>query len=157
MPKNTHLSPAASLPLLITGVSLLVFFMPLIMGQKQPAIQASVKQNMVFFKETVDKYISSHHHPPQTIKILHEDAKKNNYNKTFFNPISKHTGDMDNLQIITQYTDNKLSEINQNFQSRLYAGKVGYWSDGVHYTIYGHASEGRLIQEKQSLLQMGNY
>jgi hypothetical protein len=154
---TSKFSPAAALPLLIISISLVIFFIPMALGQKSHAIDASVKQNMDFFKETVDKYISRHHHPPKSIKDLYEDAKKNNYNKTFFNPLSKHTGDMNNLQIIVQYNAATQPQLNANFVSKLYAGKVGYWSHGIHYTLYGHGQEGKLLQENHKLLQMGNY
>lgn len=153
----SKLSPAASLPFLVIGISLVIFFFPMALGQKSPAIEASVKQNMIFFKETVDKYISRHHHPPKSINELYEDARKNNYNKTFFNPLSKHTGDMNNLQIIVQYNSMTRPQLTESFSSPLYAGKVGYWPHGMHYTLYGHGKAGKLILENQKILQIGNH
>jgi hypothetical protein len=154
---NTNLSPAwLMLPALAT-ISLLIFILPFLAGQKQPAVVHSVKQNMIFFQETVDKFISIHHRAPLNIQELHADAKKNNYNKTFFNPISKHSGDMNHLQIITQYNKRQLTELGPEFKSVSFAGKVGFFTDGLKYVIYGHEYAGKLIQEKETLYQIGNF
>lgn len=154
---NAQLSPAWLLIPALTGISLIVFFLPFVGGQKQPALVNSVKQNMTFFKETVDKFISIHHRPPVNIQELQADAKKNNYNKTFFNPVSKHSGDMNNLQIITQYHQSQIVQLNLEFQSPLFAGKVGFFTRGSQYVIYGHEYAGKLIQENGHLFQLGNF
>lgn len=141
----------------LISISILIFFLPFLTGQKKPALHAAIKQNMVFMKETVDKFISIHQRPPHTIQELYEDAKKNNYNKTFFNPVSKHSGDMNNLQIIVQYDIETMQKLNKSFKSPLYAGKVGYFTNGVKYALYGHTKEGNILQEQQELFLLGNY
>lgn len=137
-------------------LSVFIFFIPFITGQKTPAIRAAIKQNMIFMKETVDKFISFHQRPPQTIQELYEDAKNKNYNKTFFNPILKVSGDMNNLQIIVQYDSKTIKNLNKSFKSDLYIGKVGYFTDGKKYVLYGHEKDGALLQEQQELVILSN-
>ncbi|PIQ26793.1 hypothetical protein COW36_00420 [bacterium (Candidatus Blackallbacteria) CG17_big_fil_post_rev_8_21_14_2_50_48_46] len=152
-----QLPAAFFIPPMLLGVSVLIFFLPWVTQQKVPATEQAVEQNMVFFKEMVDKYISLNHKIPQSIKELYDDAKKNNYNKTFFNPILKHSGDMTNLQIVKQYTPEEIININPSFSSPLYAGKTGYFPQATHYTIYGHSYEGKLLMRNSKLFQLGNY
>lgn len=147
------------LGLLLLAVSLFIFFTPFALGSKQPAIQASVKQNMDFLLEMAKKYQDKHKRPPKTMDELVTEARdrNNNYNKTLFNPIMKNSGDAIDRQLVEVYDQDIYNSLGADFRGRQYAGKVGYYSDGVKFAIYGHLNDGELMRdEKGQILALTN-
>lgn len=142
---------------LLVGISLFIFFTPWVLGQKQPAIEDSVKQNMDFFKGIVEKYYEKNKKYPENLSELRNDARQNRYNKTLFNPILKNGGDLDNTQIVAKYSEMDLSQLDSNFKDPQFQGKVGYYSNGQRYLIYGHVQEGQLLTQKGQVLVYGNF
>lgn len=155
----TDRSTKVSLGLLLVAVSLFIFFTPWVLGQKQPAIEASVKQNMEFLNEMVEKYIKRKGSPPGDMIKLVEDArnKQEHYNKTFFNPLFKSSGDAFDQQVITVYSPTIAMSIGADFSGAQYAGKTGYFTEGNRYVIYGHIQNGALLTENGKPLIFGNY
>lgn len=152
----TDLKTRLELSLLVIGISLAIFFLPLLLGFKQPAIEASVKQNMDFMHEMVKKYLEKHKKPPETMEALVQDARTNKYNKTLFNPILKNSGDVIDRQIIEVYSPSVYQSLGPDFQGRQYAGKVGYYHNVNSYAIYGHLSNGKLMTLDGKLLVYSN-
>lgn len=152
----TNKQTTFELILLIVGISVFIFLSPLLTGSKQPSIEASVKQNMDFLNEMVKKYIEKHKKPPLNLDVLVTDARNNRYNKTFFNPILKNTGDGIDRQIIENYSPAIYQSLNENFQGIQYSGKVGYFQNGVQYAIYGHITEGKLLKQNNKILVLSN-
>ncbi len=155
----TDRSTKISLGLLLVAVSLFIFFTPWALGQKQPAIEASVKQNMEFLNEMVEKYIKRKGQPPGDMNQLVQDArnKEEHYNKTFFNPLLKSSGDAFDQQVIAAYSPTIAMSIESQFSGAQYAGKTGYYTEGSHYVIYGHIQNGALLTENGQPLIFGNY
>ena len=155
----TDRSTKISLGLLLVAVSLFIFFMPWLLGHKQPAIDASVKQNMEFLNEMVEKYVKRKGKPPGDMNQLVLDArnKEEHYNKTFFNPLFKSSGDAFDQQVITVYSPSVAMSIDANFSGAQYAGKTGYFTEGSKYVIYGHTQNGALLTENGQILSFGNY
>ena len=141
---------------LILGISLFIFFAPYVLGSKEPAIEASVKQNMDFLNEMAKKYTIKNKRPPATMDELINEARKDNYNKTLFNPIFKNSGDAIDRQIVEVYPENLYRSLGPEFQGRQYAGKTGYYADRTHYAIYGHLSNGELMKQDGKILVLSN-
>src|SRR5690606_404331 len=106
-------------------------------GRRQPAVEASVKQNMEFLDEIAKKYKERTGAYATDAEALLKDARDNRYNKTLFNPLRLISGDLNNPKIIEFYSPTIALSINPQFSDRSYAGKTGYYSDGTHYMIYG--------------------
>lgn len=153
----TDFSTRLNFAALLIGISLFIFFAPWISGQKQPAIEAAVKQNMDFFKGIVDKYYDNNQKYPQDLDALTREARSKHYNKTLFNPLKKNSGDLNNAQIVAQYTSLELAQLDADFQDPALGGKVGYYTDGQEYIIYGHIQEGRFLTQDGKVLAYGNY
>lgn len=154
-PTYTSLTNTLLLGAIVIITSLLIFFQPLILGKKEPAIAAAVQQNMVFLKEMVEKYIQQNAAPPANLTVLLRAAREKNFNKTFFNPINKHTGDLDSRFIAVQYSPEEFKRLDANFSLALYAGMLGYYSDGKKYVIYGHGRDGSLIRQQGQISRFG--
>lgn len=154
-PTHTSLHNTLLLVLVALGISVAIFFQPLIMGKKEPAITAAVQQNMVFLKEMVEKYQQQNAVPPANLSVLLRTAREKNFNKTFFNPINKHTGDLDSRFIAVQYSPEEFKRLDGNFSLALYAGMLGYYSDGKEYVIFGHGRDGSLIQQQGQISRFG--
>lgn len=145
------------LALLLLAVSIFIFFTPFVLGSKQPAIKASVKQNMDFLFEMVNKYKENHQQPPMTMEQLVNEARDKRYNKTLFNPILKNSGDAIDRQLVAVYDKDVYNSLGPDFHGRQYAGKTGYFSDGIKFAIYGHLSDGGLmLDDKGQILVLSN-
>lgn len=153
----TDRSTKISLALLLVAVSLFIFFTPFVLGRKQPAIEASVKQNMEFLDEIAKKYKERKGNYATDAETLLKDARDNRYNKTLFNPLNLVSGDLNNPKIIEFYSPTIAMGLNAQFTDRSYAGKTGYISDGTRYRIYGHLQDGQLMTENGQILSFGNY
>lgn len=154
----TDIRTRLELALLIVAVSLFIFFVPFIMGGKQPAIAAAVKQNMDFLQEMSKKYTEKYKRPAPNMEELVRAAREQNYNKTLFNPINKKSGDAFDRKIIEVYSATIAGTIGPDFKGLQYAGKTGYYTDGTHYVIYGHLSNGELLVGNDGkILSLGNY
>src|SRR5688572_2795784 len=99
----TDFKTRLELALVLLGISVFIFFTPFVLGSKQPAIKASVRQNMDFLYEMAKKYQEKHKRPAATMDELVRDARDNRYNKTLFNPILKNSGDAFDRQLIEVY------------------------------------------------------
>lgn len=147
---------------LLYGVTALfclgIFFFPLLMQQKEPAVKQAIIQNMVFFQEMITNYIKHNQTPPKDIAALLKNARTRNYNKTFFNPINKYTGDADNTFIIFQYKPGQMELFNQKGQALLdHVGQVGYYNQQAKYVIYGIGRDGLPVMQDGKIVAMGNY
>lgn len=152
----TDLRTRLEFALLIIAVSVFIFFTPYLLGQKQPAIEASIKQNMTFLNGMVKKYHERFGKYPKDINTLVKDARDNGYNKTLFNPLLKNGGDADNRQIVVKYSLSEYTKLPENFSSLSFSGKTGYYTDGKKYIIYGHLKDGVLLKEKGQTLKFGD-
>ena len=152
----TQLRTRIELVVLIISVSAFIFFTPFVLGQKQPAIEASIKQNMTFLDGMVKKYHERFGKYPDNIDTLVNDARKNSYNKTLFNPILKNGGDANNRQIIVKYSDVDYKKIFNTSANLMFSGKTGYYTDGKKYVIYGHLKDGSLLQTQDGPLKLGD-
>ncbi|MGV3525665.1 MAG: hypothetical protein ACO1RX_15695 [Candidatus Sericytochromatia bacterium] len=141
---------------LLSALALFIFFIPFLTGQKQPAIQASVQQNMEFVREMAQKYQERHKRPPETLEILLDDARTHRYNKTLFNPILKAAGDINNRQIAVIYSESLYKSLGKNFKGMQHAGKTAYYQDGVRFAIYGHLAQGELLSVQGKPLVLTN-
>lgn len=137
------------LAFLLLAVGLFIFFAPFVVGSKQPAIQASVKQNMDFLLEMAKKYTQNHKHPAANMDELVTEARDKRYNKTLFNPILRNSGDAIDKQLVEVYTPEIYRSLGPDFRGLQYAGKTGYYSDGVKFAIYGHLADGELLRDAQ--------
>jgi len=142
---------------MLISVCLFIFFAPYVLGQKEPAIEASIKQNMVFLNEIVLKYHEHHQAYPVDLNQLAQDARAKRYSKTLFNPILKHAGDLNNDQIVIKYPDFIFQKLDQNDRHPEYTGKTGYFTDGAHYVIYGHLANGERLKENGQIFSIGNF
>lgn len=142
--------------LLLGALALFIFFVPFLTGQKQPAIQASVQQNMEFVREMAQKYQERHKRPPETLEVLLADARTHHYNKTLFNPILKEAGDITNRQIVLMYSSSLYQSLGKNFKGLQYAGKTAYYQDGTRFAIYGHLGQGELLSDQGVPLVLTN-
>lgn len=138
-------------------VSVMLFFLPYVLGQKEPAIVDGVEQNMAFLDEMVNKYIEKYKAPPTDLNTLVKDAKDNRYNKTFFNPIRLHGGNIDSERLSLTYSKEQVMRLGPGYTSELDAGKTGYYYEGLKYAIYGHGRQGVPIQKNGQILVFSNY
>lgn len=162
----TDLKTRLQFAFLLLAVSLFIFFTPFFLGQKSVAIKASVKQDMSFLNEMVEKYHERYGQYPQDMNTLVQDArepkrflpksKDGSYNKTLFNPILKNGGDANNRQIVTVYSKSEYQKLSPSFSDPRFAGKTGYYTNGKKYIIYGHLKDGSLLQENGQILNFGN-
>ncbi|PKL76154.1 MAG: hypothetical protein CVV27_11720 [Candidatus Melainabacteria bacterium HGW-Melainabacteria-1] len=143
--------------LLLLAVSIFIFFTPFLLGSKQPALEASVKQNMDFLQEMVKKYIEQQKHPPASLAELVRHAREKRYNKTLFNPVLKNTGDAIDRQVVEVYSEALYQSLGAQFTAKHFAGKTGYYTDGVRYAIYGHLANGELLQRDGRVLSLSNH
>ena len=162
MDNNDEIIENAKSPLLLITffavvVSVMTFFLPMAFQQKEPAIADSVEQNMVFLNRMVERYIKDNKRPPDSLKKLINTAKKERYNKTFFNPVRLNGGNIDSQRMAIEYSALEVSRLGPSSLSELNAGKTGYYTDGSHYTIYGHLRHGELITRKGQILSFGNF
>lgn len=149
--------PPLELMLMLCSLGVLIFFTPWVFQQNPRAHHEAVKQNMRFLQEIVLKYHEENGTYPVDLNDLVKEARAKRYNKTLFNPLLKHAGDLNNNQIVSLYPENLLSSLGPEFESSLYIGKTGYFSNGAKYLIYGHLQSGKLLQENGQALMMGNF
>lgn len=156
-PQHTDRRTRLELAGLLVGISILIFFTPFVLGSRQPAIEASVRQNMDFLLEMGNKYAERNKKPAPNLEALVKDARDNRYNKTFFNPILKNSGDAIDGQVVIQYNDTVYHSLGPDYHSAQNAGKTAYYTDGVKFAIYGHLQEGRLMKSNGQVLSLGNF
>lgn len=149
--------PPLELMLMLCSLSLFIFFSPWALQQNPEAHHKAIKQNMRFLQEIVLKYHEENGHYPSDLNALVKEARAKRYNKTLFNPLLKNAGDLNNTQIVSIYPENILQALGPEFESPLYIGKTGYFTDGEKYLIYGHLQAGKLVQENGQVLMLGNF
>ena len=153
----TDLKTRLELAAVLLAVSLFIFFTPFVLGSKDPAIKASVRQNMDFLYEMAKKYQERHKHAPKSMDELVKDARDNRYNKTLFNPILKNSGDAIDRQLVEVYDEMAYQSLGPDFRGRQYAGKAGFYTNGIRFAIYGHLADGDLMRsENGSVLALSN-
>lgn len=153
-----QVKPVFMIVLFSALVSVMLFFLPYVLGQKEPAIVDGVEQNMAFLDEMVKKYIEKYKAPPPDLITLVKDAKgPGPYNKTFFNPVRLHGGNIDSERLSLMYSKEQVMRLTPDYTSELDAGKTGYFYDGLNYAIYGHGRQGVPIQKNGQILVFSNY